>query len=787
MDIKCPHCGTEYEVDKKDMYHYTTCEVCGKGFVLGATTSLFSSNNSTASMANSLPAGSKKTFAPGGDSDGNSIVGLNKADIQAAASSAETNWRKILVWVSIICGCLVTVLVFVIVMLYCNISGVEFRSDGNNSHVVVAQSVKESTTMGRPINAQLAQPQEPVAMKLCNDEAPDENSSIESYDNEDGNDRGNNDNDVSDDDKDSENQTIDEDDGYNDEIENSKVVEEGAVASSEAQRGGVTKEEPAMKFVERVCAGNRLTYNEWDVRLRNEIGIEKLKNSLDAEFSRSGYSATRVESSGIAILVGRLTDSVTGFIREGLDGGFTYPIWLPEHDAEYIYKAFLRLEAMERYLLKRAEVYDRAFKNSGFYITPEEEERIEQEKRHEYAQPLFASICLIPKRYFCVQKRLGMSILSAKITDWRWKKLCEAQSKGDWLGMMSIIEYDDGDKKFEKYPEEKKIASLYEKILNYDWNVEIKLRNTGVSSPDIIDRIEYREIGDSIRRGATEKEVAETNERFANYTRFNAAVKKMSLESAPYSIDLQVRIIRVERDGCSKNIKWPNIEKLSRQKPIEFQFTIKAGAFHLLIVDDEWYWKQRMSDSLRGKMAKYVDIQNAYCSEMARIGDEFRNKKQHNKAEGISLRDSVVDKYRQLLLDAISEFVGKKIELPPECVPPAKIEKEDGEERSRPYQSLHDEDDDVMSEFDMLSYRNQAEKRNRFEEYGKEIEKQEEEIKKQKELDRVARREELRLKGPGELNGSRRIGVSGRGRDGRKEKLRLKGPGEFDGTRKIGR
>ena len=40
MNIKCPHCGTEYEVEKKDMYRYTKCEVCGNGFVVGATTSL---------------------------------------------------------------------------------------------------------------------------------------------------------------------------------------------------------------------------------------------------------------------------------------------------------------------------------------------------------------------------------------------------------------------------------------------------------------------------------------------------------------------------------------------------------------------------------------------------------------------------------------------------------------------------------------------------------------------------------------------------------------------------
>ena len=51
MDVKCPHCGTGYEVEKKDMYHYTTCEVCGKGFVIGATTSLLSSGGPATSAA----------------------------------------------------------------------------------------------------------------------------------------------------------------------------------------------------------------------------------------------------------------------------------------------------------------------------------------------------------------------------------------------------------------------------------------------------------------------------------------------------------------------------------------------------------------------------------------------------------------------------------------------------------------------------------------------------------------------------------------------------------------
>ena len=36
MNIKCPNCGMEYEVEKKDFGRFVTCESCGKGFVIGA-------------------------------------------------------------------------------------------------------------------------------------------------------------------------------------------------------------------------------------------------------------------------------------------------------------------------------------------------------------------------------------------------------------------------------------------------------------------------------------------------------------------------------------------------------------------------------------------------------------------------------------------------------------------------------------------------------------------------------------------------------------------------------
>ena len=44
MNVRCPHCGTEYDVEKKEMYRYVKCEACGKGFVAGAATSLQKGN-----------------------------------------------------------------------------------------------------------------------------------------------------------------------------------------------------------------------------------------------------------------------------------------------------------------------------------------------------------------------------------------------------------------------------------------------------------------------------------------------------------------------------------------------------------------------------------------------------------------------------------------------------------------------------------------------------------------------------------------------------------------------
>ena len=41
MNIKCPHCGTEYDAEESEYGKFVKCEVCGKGFVAGEQEQFF--------------------------------------------------------------------------------------------------------------------------------------------------------------------------------------------------------------------------------------------------------------------------------------------------------------------------------------------------------------------------------------------------------------------------------------------------------------------------------------------------------------------------------------------------------------------------------------------------------------------------------------------------------------------------------------------------------------------------------------------------------------------------
>ena len=119
MDIKCPHCGTECEVEKKDMYHYIKCEVCGKGFVVGAETSMLSSKDakvaadasSRASKGGRFSTRHAQTAQPRGENvtlPGRFARQGNGATIPSSASakSKANTKRKVIVVLSVIVGSL---------------------------------------------------------------------------------------------------------------------------------------------------------------------------------------------------------------------------------------------------------------------------------------------------------------------------------------------------------------------------------------------------------------------------------------------------------------------------------------------------------------------------------------------------------------------------------------------------------------------------------------------------------------------------------------------------------
>ena len=447
----------------------------------------------------------------------------------------------------------------------------------------------------------------------------------------------------------------------------------------------------------KICGGKRLTGKEWKRRLRKEFGVGKATAKLEDELKRAGYWALRIESPGLAIHVGRLTDSVDGFIREGLRGGFTYPSWLPEEDAEYIFKAYRNLEKKEAEFQKQIQSIDTAFKGSKFYITPEEEERIEQAARLKYAEPLFSSICFDSSRYMFCQKRLRRSIISAQITDRRWSQLKEAQSKQDWLKMINIIRSaakdDDSLTPFDKFPDKESIANAYRAILNYKWIVKVVLKETGVSSP----RTPYGSVKSR-----------------DEYNKLKKALGTISDERVPYPIDIRARAALVNRNGVIKDIMHHVNEFL---KDSTFEFSIGEGEVCILFIDDEWYWVQAFSDPLRKKMIQYVKALQAYLSDVVTLLTEAKQG-QYDKVETAKLRKELEARHEKLLFSAIEQFMGTAVTLPP--LPMQIPEDLDDSMQKRPRhrpRSTRLTDYRTDYEKDISEYQLSQIRKNRFEEY----------------------------------------------------------------------
>ena len=482
--------------------------------------------------------------------------------------------------------------------------------------------------------------------------------------------------------------------------------------------------------IEKICLGERLGGKEWEKRLRREFGASQASIHLKEELAKAGYWALRIEAPGMTIHVGHLTDSAEGFIKEGLGGGFTYPKWLPEADAEYIYNAYLRLEKEEVAFQERIREIDIAFKASEFYITPEEEERIEQATRLEYAKPLFSSICLESSRYLYCQKRLQKSVISAQITDRRWEQLKEAQTKEEWLKMINIIygasKNDDAEVMFDKFPDKDNIANIYRKLLDYKWKVKVVFRKAGISVPVAAQRSDFRHITDSLQNRMPEREIIANygEDRWTEYNKLNWALRNIKEESVPYPIDLKVRVGHVGRDGCMNGFNFnPSDHRFAEDGT--FEFSIGEGNLCMLFVDDDWYWEQAFSDPQRKRMEKYESVRQAYLSDIRSLLKEA-NQGRYDKGQTSTLRKDIIAKHSPILFFAITQFMGTTVTLPPcPVLPPDENSEENMKMNKRKtknkakYKPLNAESTDYEGDIASIDLELDNGK-NRFKEYDRE-------------------------------------------------------------------
>ena len=163
MDIKCPHCGTEYEVEQKDMYRYAQCEVCGKGFVIGTTPNTATSAPAGVAVSSKAPRAAKKAGIWSHDkSHSRGVESQRKfADINASHPSSELSSKEFSIAEKIALGfCVGLVLVFVLIVfvlmaIKCNNESVSCGDD-DEDYEETGSYTREPITAGEAIKGALA-------------------------------------------------------------------------------------------------------------------------------------------------------------------------------------------------------------------------------------------------------------------------------------------------------------------------------------------------------------------------------------------------------------------------------------------------------------------------------------------------------------------------------------------------------------------------------------------------------------------------------------------------------
>ena len=162
MDIKCPHCGTEYEVEQKDMYRYAQCEVCGKGFVIGTTPNTATSAPAGVAVSSKAPRAAKKTGVWSYDkSHSRGAESQRKfADINASHPSSESSSMGLsiaakIAWCIFALGFVLVIFFVPLAALKCNNESVSCGDD-DEDYEETGSYTREPITAGEAIKGALA-------------------------------------------------------------------------------------------------------------------------------------------------------------------------------------------------------------------------------------------------------------------------------------------------------------------------------------------------------------------------------------------------------------------------------------------------------------------------------------------------------------------------------------------------------------------------------------------------------------------------------------------------------
>ena len=245
-----------------------------------------------------------------------------------------------------------------------------------------------------------------------------------------------------------------------------EIVRENARAEVDESRQEHRQTPKYFELASEICGGKRMTYPQFKSRL------DELEEKLGKKLSESGYWAYRFEGQdALRIMVGETEGGLEGSIQEGLNGGFTYPAWLPARDAKYIWEQF--------FLLKRIE---ESFLRSPFLMSAKEERRLKEEiakdprverERLAYAKKKLAPLVLDIERYVYVQRKY-LCVNAIEVVDRRWSQLVDAQSKSDWVRLINVAL----DRRDQHCPEEEIVDEAARTVRNTKWPVEIRYRAT---------------------------------------------------------------------------------------------------------------------------------------------------------------------------------------------------------------------------------------------------------------------------------------------------------------------